>query len=485
MLLELVILYLLVRGAAEAWKETRAAWGRSRNAYTASAGRRYPGMSPRRRAAHAARHDLGYGLSQLLHGFPQARHGFAQGWNEGRQAHVQARTAREQARTERAEAHAGALGTWRELRKRRNEALEEIRRSRRGEGSEGTTSPGAPDREGACIYCEAVDGENCAPWCPTVPRHADNEEEPEEAEPLDGRRLCWSCFARDGEEHALYCATRKPLFAGDTDGPTYSYGLEDADNHWPAANREQAERQAQAASRDGRTHVVLEYPPGGGRGQVVATYLNDELVPAERLGGEYGNEAQAIRDGFEYEDCEICGRGLDRHDIAPDSLGHAHAYCRDTEDEHTPDAYRSGSPTEGTTMSDVTYDGVVRRTASLVEVAENTAAEVNAAATAAEEQEQAAAAAKSWAGETADQMQALNVDAATLGAMADHLDAADAAVRAHQQVREALEEARKAHIRVMETAQNVSATLQQGHAGLNAAHQDAPVAAADREFYQD
>ena len=80
-------------------------------------------------------------------------------------------------------------------------------------------------------------------------------------------------------------------------------------------------------------------------------------------------------------------------------------------------------------------------------------------------------AAKSAAGTMADEMQSLGVDSATLGAMADHLDALDAAEKAQQ--------------RVTETAQAVSHALTRGHQQLAEAHKDAPVAAADREFYQD
>lgn len=150
-------------------------------------------------------------------------------------------------------------------------------------------------------------------------------------------------------------------------------------------------------------------------------------------------------------------------------------------------AQQSTSPqnTGGTQMSDTTYDGVVRDMGTAVSTAEQHAAETNAAMASAESHAQAAADAKAQALRISEDMQALDVDPDTLGAMADHLDAADAAEKAHQAAYEAVQAARAADIRVMETAQNADATLKRGHAGLAAAHQEAPVQAAAREFYQD
>ena len=105
---------------------------------------------------------------------------------------------------------------------------------------------------------------------------------------------------------------------------------------------------------------------------------------------------------------------------------------------------------------EVTYDGVL---------GSMTAAQGNAEARAAEAQQ-----ASREASAMSEQMQGLEVDPATLSAMADHLDAHDAAVKAQEHVQE--------------TAEAVVATLKRGHAGLAEAHQTAPVQAATREFYQ-
>ena len=105
--------------------------------------------------------------------------------------------------------------------------------------------------------------------------------------------------------------------------------------------------------------------------------------------------------------------------------------------------------------SETTYDGVIASMAAAKNNAENRAAEQQKAS--------------GEASAASDQMQSLEVDPATLSAMADHLDAHDAAVKAQQ--------------RVQETAEAVVAALKRGHAGLAQAHQDAPVTAADRTFY--
>lgn len=46
-----------------------------------------------------------------------------------------------------------------------------------------------------------------------------------------------------------------------------------------------------------------------------------------RKSATYKAEVAAIRDEFEYEDCYLCGKDLDKHTIGPDPLGHAHVWC--------------------------------------------------------------------------------------------------------------------------------------------------------------
>ena len=137
------------------------------------------------------------------------------------------------------------------------------------------------------------------------------------------------------------------------------------------------------------------------------------------------------------------------------------------EEGSSPEVSPSASTEGDNTMADgnntqsgsgeVTYDGVQR--------------EMSAAAAAAENQAAAAEAAAKAAANTAEQMQALEMDPGTLGAMADHLDAHEAM--------------KAAAARVQETAETTQTTLARGHSGLSAAHKEAPVDAAAKPFYQE
>jgi hypothetical protein len=57
-------------------------------------------------------------------------------------------------------------------------------------------------------------------------------------------------------------------------GPTYSWGPADGPTGWPANDPETAHRWAQHMSTGGKPYVVTGYPPGGGPGRTVATYVN-------------------------------------------------------------------------------------------------------------------------------------------------------------------------------------------------------------------
>ena len=57
-------------------------------------------------------------------------------------------------------------------------------------------------------------------------------------------------------------------------GPAYSWGPADGPSGWPADDPETAHRWAQHMSTGGQPYVVTGYPPGGGPGRTVATYVN-------------------------------------------------------------------------------------------------------------------------------------------------------------------------------------------------------------------
>src|ERR1019366_8983455 len=125
--MEILAILILVYACKKAWDDSRSGAKKSRAAYMKRADRNHPDMPKSRRASHAARHDLGYALSQIGHGFPQARHGFGAGWNEGRRAHVQAMAEGQRARTEHLETRAGLIPQLADYRRRQQAAIEQIR----------------------------------------------------------------------------------------------------------------------------------------------------------------------------------------------------------------------------------------------------------------------------------------------------------------------------------------------------------------------
>ena len=58
------------------------------------------------------------------------------------------------------------------------------------------------------------------------------------------------------------------------DAPSYSWGSADSPYGWPADDLDSATSRARHMSTGGKPYVVTEYPPGGGPGKTIATYLN-------------------------------------------------------------------------------------------------------------------------------------------------------------------------------------------------------------------
>jgi hypothetical protein len=117
-----------------------------------------------------------------------------------------------------------------------------------------------------------------------------------EHQPLMFRRL-------RGEPESLP-AEQEPGPAG---GATYSWGSADSPYGWPADDLETATSRARHASTSGKPYVVTEYPPGGGPGTTVATYLNGQpsteategntAMPASRIPPERRARRAAARTG--------------------------------------------------------------------------------------------------------------------------------------------------------------------------------------------
>jgi hypothetical protein len=392
--MELLVLLIIVYACRQAVTDTKHAAGKSRKAYMKSADSRFPGMPRGKRAAHAARHDLGFGLGQVRHGFPQARHGFTQGWHESRQAHVQAMAGAQKAKTEHLETRAGLAPQLREYRARQQAALEQIRGGQPVTGDDGQA------------------------------KAAGSGESPVEAHDVDG---CPDC----GGDHSPYQACPARKAGGKAEGSGGEGSPEPAEGGEPVSAdgtarpgqlpplNSGAERRAGQAGRD------IYDPPADG--QPVTPASTDTAVvtengePVTGKGGEEGSPGASPSASTEGDNTMADGNNT-----------------------------QSGS-------GEVTYDGVQR--------------EMSAAAAAAENQAAAAEAAAKAAANTAEQMQALEMDPATLGAMADHLDAHEAM--------------KAAAARVQETAETTQTTLARGHSGLSAAHKEAPVDAAAKPFYQE
>jgi len=92
--------------------------------------------------------------------------------------------------------------------------------------------------------------------------------------------------------------------SGSAEGPTYSFGRADQPSAWPADDPEEAHSRARQMSTGGDPWVVTQYPPGGGPGRTVATYVHGKpsqpaegsTMPASRI--STGHRAQrAARTG--------------------------------------------------------------------------------------------------------------------------------------------------------------------------------------------
>ena len=70
---------------------------------------------------------------------------------------------------------------------------------------------------------------------------------------------------------------------GEADGRTYSWGPADSPSGWPANGPAAAHNWARHMSTGGgKPQVVTEYPPGGGPGRTVATYVNGKPAPSTK-----------------------------------------------------------------------------------------------------------------------------------------------------------------------------------------------------------
>ncbi len=104
---------------------------------------------------------------------------------------------------------------------------------------------------------------------------------PEPEDPAGGNeRICPGCgWAIPADGTCPTCKAGREADPPDPGtGPTYSWGPADGPYGWPADDPETAHRWAQHMSTGGKPQVVTEYPPGGGPGRTVATYVNGKPV---------------------------------------------------------------------------------------------------------------------------------------------------------------------------------------------------------------
>lgn len=397
LILAIILTYALkkaVEDGSRHWQSSKAA-NRS-----ASRGRSVP-----RRAASAVQHDAGYWLHQVLHGFPRTRQGLTAGWHAGRQAQAEGAVARHKAKADHLALRARLLPEIREHRRRQDEALAAIRAARKPEP------------------VPAVTGDDPAPAAPAPP----------EAE----SRPAVTCKHEGVTCMYGYCPCPCPdcggTFHSPVPGAKYSYGSQGNRLHWPAVDRYQAESQAQYWSTEGKPWVVAEYPPGGGPGRTVATYINSEPVM----------------------DCDLCGKPL-----PPGYTGIAHPECIEVFEQAGPPVPASpttegstGMPT-GTASGETTYTQQMNELAAIRQDAEQ---EVNSVRL------------KRMVSRL-DILMSLGLDKDSLSEAAAIDDALQAQEKAAQQV--------------LDAADAAIHGLKQRHGGIQEAVDSSPVAVpAEPEFY--
>jgi hypothetical protein len=263
---------------------------------------------------------------------------------------------------------------------------------------------------------------------------------------------------REGSPQSVMAPPQRPAPPGDAPGEV-AICPEEGSPAAPDGARDTWAPGAAGTSPRRRVCVACgnpEYGPrrGGGNWGPLVTY-DEPMFPDDPPTPRLVHQAH-----FEDESTGFYGRP---YEAAPAQDGTSGQPQEETEGSGegtaAPETEPPVSPTQGepamAVAADTTYDGVL----TLMTQA-RADAETNAAV-----QQQLSRNAEVMS----DQMQALEVDPRTLSAMADHLDAQQAAVKAQE--------------RVQETAETVEAQLKRGHQGLKEAHDNAPVTAAARGFY--
>jgi hypothetical protein len=446
-------------------------------------------MPKGKRAAHAARHDLGWALSQLGHAFPATRHGFAQGWHTSREAHHQAMLGRQEAKTRHLETKAGLIPQLAEYRERQRAALEQIR-SGKAPGTPETVTAGTPmapeegTPEGSSsrqfpvkLTATSKSGRVLDPITGAATGTAIVRTE----EDLQ-RRL--EAAAQDPDIDVsvdpLAEADDEPASPGDTTVTEDDWNAPLPGEEGSAAPEEgtpEGTSPASTASTEGEQVAKGTLPSGQQVLQAGTMEVRDgQLHASGWVFGSKGDLPEGDLTG---------GQSMSKADVAAmHTMAHgADCTCGIPRSQQ---ASTSQSPsTEGTTMAeaDTSYDQIQADMNRDHDHAEQAAAEQQQAAAAQENAAAAAQQALAQTNATTDAASGLDLDAESLGALMDHSEAQKIAEQAHQGALEAAQAAQSANVRVQETAQNVQAVLSKNHGQLSEAHKEAPVEAAEKPFY--
>jgi hypothetical protein len=115
---------------------------------------------------------------------------------------------------------------------------------------------------------------------------------------LMARATAWAAprWQNRGHQHRQDREPNSPTADQDplpADAPTYSWGWADSPYGWRADDLESATSRARHASTGGKPYVITEYPPGGGPGRTIATYLNGK--PSQPTEGNTMSDRPAPR----------------------------------------------------------------------------------------------------------------------------------------------------------------------------------------------
>lgn len=499
--MEILLLIVVVWATKGAWDHAKGARTASRDQRIAEVAKTYPkGALPKsRRKAAARQYAAGWWAREVRHGFPVTKTGWHAAWLAHQTTADHHKARREEARTTALETRASVLKGMPDHKKRQAEAqaeLDKIRGELAVQQAKGSPATGrkavreAADEvarkraekeqpsAGKCPACGAPDGyehlEGCDPAAPPLPAESVRRTDPvvidtparlhnaeDSAHLLPGEPRCEGCGGTgrngDGTDACPVCRGWGAAHVG----PEFM-GAAPAGTVCNACGRKGTPEDpvliAPGGTRTHRSHAVQlheayadalkrHYPDDGEIDDAVTDADSAPIPfdPPTAQGAPPPDRPEPWWRGMteeEYE-AEFQRRKAAMSSPKPQNAGGT----------ATPAISGNGAPMSG----DANYTGVKDAATGQAAHAEHSAAEIT-------RQRQEAEA-------LAEHMQAVDVDAATLSAQMDHADQ--------------LRKAEQALLGVPESAQTVSTGLAQRHGGLHEAHQNAPVRAADRTFYED